>query len=271
MNIASTAIADRVPVLMYHRVEPTVGPSEAAYAVSCNRFASQLEWLARHDWQPCTLKAFHAWFSGHQALPARSVLITFDDGFAGLHEHVLPLLAARRWPASVFLVSGLIGQHDTWMAREHGMAVRHPLLGREQIAEMVRAGFEFQSHSNQHADLTTLDDAALREQVVGSRAALQDLLGTPVDFFAYPFGRHDERVRAAVDAAGYSLAFSVDPGFTRPGQERFAVRRLDITGHDSPVIFGRKVALGSNDGSVGQQWRYLAGRIRARLGQRVPT
>ncbi len=270
MSTASGAVADRVPVLMYHRVEPTVQAPETSYAVSCSRFAAQLEWLARHDWQPCTLQAFCAWFSGHQPLPARSVLITFDDGFAGLHEHVLPLLAARSWPASVFLVSGLIGQHDTWMAREPGMAVRHPLLGRAQIAEMARAGFEFQSHSSQHADLTTLDDAALREQVVGSRAALQDLLGTPVDFFAYPFGRHDARVRAAVEAAGYRLAFSVDPGFNRPGHERLAVRRLDITGRDSPARFGRKVAMGSNDGSIGQQWRYVAGRICARLGQREP-
>jgi peptidoglycan/xylan/chitin deacetylase (PgdA/CDA1 family) len=261
------AAASRVPVLMYHRVEPAVQAEEAAYAVSSKLFTAQMAWLARHGWQPCTVRAFEAWICGRASLPARSVLITFDDGFAGLHEHVLPLLAARSWPATVFLVSGLIGQRDTWMVREHHAAAHRPLLGHGQIMEMARAGFDFHSHTSQHADLTALDDAALREHLAGSRLALQDLLGTAVDYLAYPFGRNDERVRAAAASAGYRLAFSVDPGFNRPGQERLAVRRLDITGRDTPACFGRKVTLGSNDGSFGQQWRYLVGRVRAQLGQ----
>lgn len=261
------ATASRVPVLMYHRVESAVSAAETAYAVDRRLFAAQMDWLARDGWQPCTVRAFEAWILGRAALPVRSVLITFDDGFAGLHEHVLPLLAARGWPATVFLVSGLIGQHDTWMAREHQAAAHHPLLGRGHIMEMARGGFEFHSHTSQHPDLTTLDDAALREQLSGSRLALQDLLGTAVDYLAYPFGRNDERVRATAASAGYRLAFSVDPGFNRPGQERLAVRRLDITGLDTPARFGRKVTLGSNDGSFSQQWRYIAGRVRARLSQ----
>lgn len=259
-------LAGRVPVLMYHRVEPVVAGADRAYAVSRDRFAAHLHWLAVNGWQPCTLRAFDAWFSGREHLPERSVLITFDDGFAGLHEHVMPLLAERGWPATVFLVSGLIGLDDRWIAREHGVAARHALLDRGQIAEMAALGFEFHSHSADHLDLTTLDDAALRQQVAGSRAALQEMLGTAVDFFAYPFGRHDERVRSAVQAAGYGLAFSVDPGFNRPGQNRHAVRRLDITGHDTVERFGRKVTLGGNDGSRTAQWRYLAARIGARLG-----
>lgn len=266
---AAAATADRVPVLMYHRVEPTVSAAEAAYAVSSPLFAAQMDWLARHGWRPCTASGFESWLGGRTALPERSVLITFDDGFAGLHAHVLPVLAARGWPATVFLVSGLIGQHGNWMGREDHAAAPHPLLSREQILEMARAGFDFHSHTSRHPDLTTLDDAALREQLAGSRLALQDLLGTAVDCLAYPFGRNDQRVRAATAAAGYRLAFSVDPGFNRPGQERLMVRRLDITGRDTPARFGRKVTLGSNDGSLGQQWRYLAGRVRARLGQAV--
>ena len=264
MSQASGAV--RVPVLMYHRVEPTVAREEAPYAVSRNQFAAHISWLADHGWRPCTLHAFDAWLAGREALPERSVLITFDDGFAGLHEHVLPLLAGRGWPATVFLVSGLIGRRDTWISREGGRAARHPLLDRGQIAEMAVAGFEFHSHSVSHLDLTVLDDAALHDEVAGSRAALQDLLGTAVDSFAYPFGRHHERVRAAVQAAGYRLAFGVAPGFNRRLQDAYAIRRLDITGGDTPTRFGRKVALGTNDGSALAQWRYLATRVGARLG-----
>ncbi len=257
--------ADRVPVLMYHRVDPVVDPLQRGYSVTPSQFAAHLQWLAAHGWRPCGLKAFEAWFLGRAVLPQGSVLITFDDGFAGLHEHALPLLAARGWPATVFLVSALIGQRDAWTTREFGAAGTNALLGAAHIAEMARHGFEFQSHSRTHADLTTLDDASLAHQVQGSRRELQDLLGAEVDHFAYPFGRHDARVQSAVQAAGYRLAVSVDPGVNRPGAAPWQVRRLDITGHDGARRFGRKVSMGSNDGSLASELRYLGGRLRARL------
>lgn len=257
--------AERVPVLMYHRIDEQVEAPERAYCLTPRQFAAQLDWLARHGWQPCTIGAFERWHAGAASLPPQSVLITFDDGFAGLHRHALPLLAARGWPATVFLVSALVGAQDRWTAREFGAGQGHALLDRAQIAEMARQGIEFHSHSRTHADLTTLDASALAEQLAGSRAELEDLLGHPVEHFAYPYGRHDARVQHAVQAAGYRLAFSVMPGFNRPRGDTLAVRRLDITGHDTAAAFGRKVALGSNDGSLGAALRYAGRRLAARL------
>ena len=257
--------AERVPVLMYHRVDPQGAPDALRYCVTPRRFASHLRWLADQGWQPCTIAAFDRWFHGQAALPPRSVLITFDDGFSGVHEHAWPLLRAHGWPATVFLVSGLIGGRDRWISQEFGTAGANALLGREQIAEMARGGIEFHSHTRTHADLSTLDDAALAEQLHGSRHDLQALLGTAVDYLAYPFGRSSARVRAAAQAAGYRLAFSVQPGFNRPGADALAVRRLDIIGGDTRTRFGRKVAMGTNDGSLGHRLRYLAARAAARL------
>lgn len=258
--------AERVPVLMYHRVESVIRPSERRYAVTAAQFAGQLDWLAAHGWQPCTLAAFMAWYLDGASLPDRSVLITFDDGFAGLHTHVLPQLARRRWPATVFLVSALTGGHEGWLAREQQAAgTPHALLSAAQIAEMASAGFEFHSHSRHHARLTELDDPHLADEVAGSRAELQQLLGTPVEAIAYPYGGVDERVRQAVQRAGYRLGFSVDPGFNRAAGPALAVRRLDITGFDTPARFGRKLSLGTNDGSLAYQLRYVGRRLAARL------
>jgi len=268
--------ADRVPVLMYHRVDPDVGGSAGAafaaraagaYCVTPRQFGSHLAWLAEHGYRPCTVAAFDRWFNGDATLPPRSVLITFDDGFAGLHTHALPLLKARGWPATVFLVSALIGQRDYWTSLEFGSAGSHALLDRVQIDEMVRHGIEFHSHSRTHADLTQLADDELAAQVHGSRQDLQQLLGRAVDYFAYPFGRADARVRAAVELAGYRLAFSVSPGFNRAGAQALDLRRLDITAGDRQARFGRKVSLGSNDGSLHQQFRYLVRRAMARLSR----
>jgi peptidoglycan/xylan/chitin deacetylase (PgdA/CDA1 family) len=263
--MTADAGAQRVTVLMYHRIDrPAVG-DRGGYCVEPRQFAAQLDWLAAHDYRPCTITAFDRWFHGQAPLPLRSVLITFDDGFAGLHRHAMPLLAARGWPATVFLVSGLIGQHDLWTSKEFGTAGSNALLNKAQISEMASHGFEFHSHSRTHPDLTTLNDLELEAQIQGSRHDLQALLGTPVNYFAYPFGRFDARVHLAIQAAGYRLAFSVNPGFNRAGGDALAVRRLDILGPDSRTRFGRKVAMGTNDGSLGNQLRYLARRFTARL------
>lgn len=257
---------DRIPVLMYHRIDRQLPRHEHRYAIDAALFVRQMQWLDDHGWMPCTITAFAAWKAGRLELSRRAVLITFDDGFAGLFEHVFPVLAARGWPATVFLVSELIGGRDTWLAHEHGARGAHSLLGRGQIAEMARSGIEFHSHSASHADLTSLRGDELRREVHDSRLALEDLLGTRVEHFAYPFGRHNANVRAAVQQAGYELAFGVDPGFNRPAGDPLTVRRLDITGDDTCARFGRKVTLGSNDGSWAAQWRYLASRMAARVG-----
>lgn len=263
---ASPARADRVPVLMYHRVETTLAAPERRYAVTAAQFAAQLDWLAAHGWQPCTMAGFMAWYLHGAALPARSVLITFDDGFAGLHTHALPQLARRGWPATVFLVSALIGGREGWLAREQqASGSAHALLSAAQIAEMAAAGIEFHSHSRHHARLTELDDTRLADELAGSRAELQQLLGTAVEAIAYPYGGVDERVRQAATRAGYRLGFSVEPGFNRPAGPALAVRRLDITGHDTPTRFGRKLDLGTNDGSLAYQLRYVGRRLAARL------
>jgi peptidoglycan/xylan/chitin deacetylase (PgdA/CDA1 family) len=256
---------------MYHRVEPDPAGGDTRLCVPPRLFDTQLDWLSDHGYRPCSAADFADWFLGLKALPPGSVLITFDDGYAGLHEHALPRLSARQWPAAVFLLSGLIGQRDHWAADQSGTRGAHALLDRGQIAEMMLHGFEFHSHTRTHADLTTLDDAELQAQVSGSRQDLQDLLGTNVDSFAYPFGRGDDRVRRAVEAAGYRLAFSVRSGFNRSGADRLAVRRLDITGEDTRARFGRKLAMGSNDGSLSARLRYLAHRLgSAATGRALP-
>ncbi|WP_200226038.1 polysaccharide deacetylase family protein [Rubrivivax gelatinosus] len=260
-----SAVAERVPVLMYHRVDARGSGAERGYCVTPQEFGAHLDWLAAAGWTPCTLADFGRWQRAQGTLPERSVLITFDDGFAGLHAHVLPLLAARRWPATVFLVSARIGGRDDWATREFRSVGAHALLDAAQIAEMAAQGIEFHSHTRSHADLMALDDAALAAQLRGSRDELEQLLGRRVDAVAYPYGRTDARVQEAARAAGYRLGFSVEPGFNRPGGDALRLRRLDITGHDVGARFGRKLTLGSNDGSFAAQARYVLGRIAARF------
>lgn len=258
--------AVRVPVLMYHRVGVAHNDWERKYCVSAERFAEHMHTLDRADWRAVTIDDFFAWLDGHIELPEQSFLLTFDDGFLGVHEHAAPILTALGWPATVFLVSQLIGQRDTWCEAHNPSGVTYPLMDSSHIRELRGQGFSFHSHTRNHADLPKLDDVSLADQLAGAREDLQALLGEEVPYLAYPYGQYDDRVLQAAQVAGYQAAFSVQPGFNRREVDRFRLRRLDVFGTDSSAALKRKITLGSNDGSLGHSLRYGANRVLARLG-----
>jgi peptidoglycan/xylan/chitin deacetylase (PgdA/CDA1 family) len=251
---------------MYHRVGDAHNDWERKYCVSPQRFAEHMHILARAGWQAVTINDFFAWLNCSVELPEQSFLLTFDDGFLGVYEHAAPVLKELGWPATVFLVSQLIGQRDSWCEAENPSGITYPLMDASHIRELRNHGFSFQSHSRNHADLPTLNEAALYDQLAGARDDLQTLLGDTVDYLAYPYGHYDDRVSLVAQAAGYRAAFSVQPGFNRRDIDHFRLRRLDVFGTDSAAALRRKITLGSNDGSLRHGFRYIANRLLVRLG-----
>lgn len=257
--------AERATVLMYHRVGTATNDWERKYCVAPGQFAAQMQSLRAKGYRACGIDDFVAWLGGQRPLPQGAFVLTFDDGFLGVYEHARPVLAELGWPATVFLVSELLGKRDVWTEGENPGQTQ-PLLARDHIEQMAREGFSFHSHTRRHADLPTLDDGRLVDELAGARADLQDLLGHSVPYIAYPYGRYDDRVRNASIAAGYTAAFTVQPGFNRPGLDPYRVRRLDVWGTDTPAMLLRKMNLGTNDGSLANSVRYAVTRAAARLG-----
>jgi len=257
--------ATRVPVLMYHRVGAASNAWEARYAISPENFAAHMRSLAAAGHQAVAIDAMVDWLEGGEPLPEGAFLLTFDDGFRGVREHALPVLEKLGWPFTVFLVSDLIGGEDVWTRTANPAGVTFPLLDADEIRDMQGRGCSFHSHTRSHASLPKLDDAALADQLRGSREALVGLLGHEARYIAYPYGHLDERVEAATRAAGYRAAFATQPGFNRRDVNRFRIRRIDVFGSDTPAMLARKVRFGSNDGSLGHVLRYYLARLAERL------
>ncbi len=258
--------AQRIPVLMYHRVGTAHNEWESRYCIPPNQFAEHMHHLATHGMQPCSLADFFAWLGQEKTLPEGSFLLTFDDGFLGVYEHAAKVLQDLGWPATVFLVSRLIGKHDQWCQSQNPSGATYPLLAPEDISVMRNMGFTFQSHTRLHPDLTALSDKHLADELSGSRQDLEDLLGEKVNYLAYPYGRLNEQVLDATRAAGYEAAFSTQPGFNRYGVDPHRIRRLDVFGTDTASMLARKIHFGSNDGSWQQTLRYYRGRVAEKLG-----
>jgi peptidoglycan/xylan/chitin deacetylase (PgdA/CDA1 family) len=216
-----------VPILIYHHVATPPKGDSAALWVPRRRFARHVEALDRAGYTAITLgRAWRHWSSG-APLPKRPVILSFDDGFGDQFRNAAPVLRARGWPGVLYLQVGRIGADGG--------------LSEPQVRRLLRDGWELGAHSMSHADLTTVDAAQLEEEVAGSRTLLQQTFGVPVDFFCYPYGRHDAAARAAVQAAGYLGATDTRRGAASPQDGAYSLDRIVVNGTFSAARLLRTV------------------------------
>jgi peptidoglycan/xylan/chitin deacetylase (PgdA/CDA1 family) len=143
--------------------------------------------------------------------PPRAAVLTFDDGWADALTVTAPLLAELGVRGTFYVSPGLFGNTD-----DRGMSPEGRILTRDEAGALHELGMELGAHSMHHPDLTRVDDATLRAELADSKAAVEEITGEPCRTFAYPFGLHDERVRAATRAAGFELAMQFAPGRWEP-------------------------------------------------------
>jgi peptidoglycan/xylan/chitin deacetylase (PgdA/CDA1 family) len=204
-----------VPILMYHVVQDP--PSGAAYPdlwVSPPEFRAEVRAMVAAGYHGITLaQVFAAWRRG-AALPRHPVVVSFDDGYLSHSSVAAPALRRAGWPGVLNLEIGNAGRGGISIAR---------------LRRLVRDGWEIDSHTMTHPDLTTLPAARLREELVGPRAWIRRHLGATPEFFCYPAGRYDATVIAAVRAAGYAGATTELPGPARPSEDPFQLRRIRVS------------------------------------------
>lgn len=201
-----------VPILEYHVLGPA--PAGAPYPelyVTRPDFHRQMGWLDEHGYEAVTLETVEdAWYHGG-TLPAKPVVLSFDDGYRPQFTYALPELRRHGWPGVLNL-------------KAEGSD-----LYPSNIEAMIAAGWELAAHTIHHLDLTTLDSEQLTEEVAGSRKLLQREYGVPVKDFCYPAGQFDETVIAAVEAAGYVGATTEIPGYATRDKP-YELARFEILG-----------------------------------------
>jgi peptidoglycan/xylan/chitin deacetylase (PgdA/CDA1 family) len=201
-----------VPILEYHVLG--AAPADAPYPelyVSRPDFHREMDWLDRHGYQAVTLEAVEsAWYDGG-TLPAKPVVVSFDDGYRPQFTYALPELRRHGWPGVLNL-------------KAEGSD-----LYESNVKAMIGAGWELAAHTIDHSDLTTLDGAALKRETAGAREILRRDYGVPVKDFCYPAGRFDPTVIAAVEAAGYTTATTEIPGYASR-EAPYELARFEILG-----------------------------------------
>jgi peptidoglycan/xylan/chitin deacetylase (PgdA/CDA1 family) len=224
-----------VPILMYHVT--TDPPADAPFPdlyVRASEFADQMQ--ALHDAGYVAVTQQEVWDFWHRGgpLPARAVVVSIDDGYHSNYANARPVLRRLGWPAVLNLKVGNL--HEPTYGLTDG-----------QVKQLIADGWEIDSHTIDHPDLTTVDAATLAREIGESRRRLQKAFGVPVNFFCYPAGRYDETVIAAVEQAGYLAATTVNPGLAEPDEgARFALNRVRVNaGVSGATLVGQLQGLGA--------------------------
>ena len=256
-----------VPILMYHEVSSAPHPAFRRYTVTARAFRRQMQWLADSGYRSIDMDTLVRARQGLISLPDRPVVLTFDDGFRSCGEHALPVLREHGFTAIFYLVSGLMGETSRWLLPELGIEL--PIMTWDTARELVAAGFQCGAHTVTHPRLPGLHPLQCRSELVDARARLESELGRPVVHLAYPYGAFDQAVREIAAESGYVSACSTRSGFSEVEDDRLALHRISVYGHDSLHDFTRR--LGGSPPlwqRVGQAFVDVAGRLRPGAGSR---
>jgi peptidoglycan/xylan/chitin deacetylase (PgdA/CDA1 family) len=211
-----------VPILTYHSIDG----SGSVISVSPSIFKRQMEKLRDWGFKGITLRHLMDGWQGSKFLPARPVVLTFDDAFGNFEEHAAPLLGSLGFSATLFAVADYCGHQNDWPTQPGGVP-RLPLLSWSALDGLSRAGFDVEAHTMSHPALPSLTPADAEREILGSRTAIEERLSRSVEMFAFPYGDSDATSRRIV-AAHFRAACGVNLGSARVSSNRFNLPRIDM-------------------------------------------
>lgn len=201
-----------VPILMYHNI----GYANDLLTVSPKDFNRHLLFLKKGNYNIITLDELVNIFVYRKNMPAKTVVITFDDGKENNFTFAYPILKAYRIPAAMFVMPGLCGKEG--------------YLTIGQLKEISENGIDIGSHTLNHVWLPGCNDIKMMEEISGSKKALEDIIGKKVNFISYPLGGFDYKVRMTVMKSGYRGGCATSPGSRIANNDIYALKRVKVSG-----------------------------------------
>lgn len=206
----------RIPIIMYHYVEYVKdGGDLVRQRLNINPyiFESELTSLKENGYETYFVKDVPSMLDGTLQIAKKSVVLTFDDGYEDFYTYALPLLKKYQIKATIYIVYDFIG--------------RKGFLNETELKEIAASNLvEIGSHTLDHVGLKQMQATFARAQVIDSKKKLENLLGTEIKTFAYPYGSFGQDTIDLVKEAGYTAAVSVIPGVYQIKDNLFYLSRV---------------------------------------------
>lgn len=194
-------------ILAFHKIgQPPANGWDSWFYISEATFADYLSFLHESDWQVIDLATFLRGIEAPDILPQRSVLLTFDDGIQSMRHVALPWLLRFGYPAVLFVPTDFIGGRNWFDA---GDEPEEAMCDWEDLRSLECCQVSVQSHSASHRRFSELSMVQQLDELVRSKAVLEEGLSKSVTVFAYPYGDggvDPDVQRSLLEQAGYRAA-----------------------------------------------------------------
>jgi len=211
----------KIPIITYHSIDD----SGSVISTPPSVFRRQMKYLADGGHQVVSLVELIRSLKDGTRLSAKTVVLTFDDGFSNFYTEAFPVLCEYSFSATVFLVTGRCGKFNDWQGNSDAIP-RSKLLSWQEVRELDRFGIEIGSHTKTHRDLTRLGSQDVEREIIDSKAEIEDEVGREAATFAYPFGGMNPAVRQ-IAADNFDAACSTELGKVTKASDFYSLRRLD--------------------------------------------
>lgn len=220
---------DGVPILMYHKINPN--PSVGGYGLRvCPRdFEKQVAYLARSGYNSISLAELADHHDQGKLLPPRPVIITFDDGYQDNYTYAYPILKKYGMTATIFVVAGTVGGINEFDYND-GRQPKNIMAGWKELKEMAEGGIIIGAHTLRHPHLANLKPEEARTEIQEGKRILEEGLGRPVEFFAYPYGNFDLSTVDIVRKSGFRAAVATEQGLGKYREGPFTLKRIRVRG-----------------------------------------
>ncbi len=231
-------MARLLPIFYYHHVGVKREPlGHRRLWVSSERFAEQMDYLARAGYRCVSLREALPIILGQGGENNKIAALTFDDGYDNFYQHAYPILSRHNFVATVFVVTREVGGASRWDG-----GCQTPLMSWSQIKEISRHGIEIASHTISHPRLTRVPLDEARRELLHSRLELEEKLGVAATSFAYPYGDHNALAQSLAAEAGYRLACSIRRGNLHARRDQFRLKRVPVDEFTSLKRFQRRLS-----------------------------
>lgn len=206
-----------VPILTYHHVGIPSGKWRLN-TVSEKSFKYQMCFMKRHGFHVISFDALVTGIKEGEQFSRNTVVLQFDDGYEDNYKYAFPVLKKYGFPAMVFLISDKVGTPDflTW----------------DEVKEMEKYNFLAGAHTRHHVYLPRASLAQAQDEIAGSKKVIEDHLGHPIDYFAYPSGGFTEDIKRLVREAGYKAAATTNRGKDKFNVDLYELKRIHMNNTD---------------------------------------
>lgn len=223
-----------IPIITYHKISDQ--REFGLTTVSKSKFETQMEHLKSNGYNSVRLMDLNPEYR----LPEKPIIITFDDGYESIYKNAIPVLNKFNFKAVIFIVTNYIGQINTWESTQFQQKFRH--LSVDQIRNLRKNDHEIGSHSKLHNYLPSLNEKMLADEIEGSKAKIDRLLGEEITSFCYPYGRFNDKIIKKVKDAGYRYATSNLRIYNKKNDNPHALIRRSIYMTDSINTYNTKIS-----------------------------